>query len=58
MIYSSMVILLKKPASEKNIELASKDLEGYLKFVVDIDKRIMTIGGQRHAEGESVLLEN
>ncbi|MCB9790665.1 hypothetical protein H6764_01440 [Candidatus Nomurabacteria bacterium] len=53
-----MVILLKKPASEKNIELASKDLEGYLKFVVDIDKRIMTIGGQRHAEGESVLLEN
>ncbi len=35
--------------------------EGYgtmVKAVVDIERRIMTIGGEMHADGEQMLLEN
>ena len=37
---------------------AAEDLDGYIKVVVDIHKRILTAGGTRHVEGEQLLLQN
>lgn len=51
-----MVILLTSPADEQSIKKASQDLDGYVKFVVDLKRRIMTIGGLRHFQGEQLLL--
>jgi hypothetical protein len=53
-----MLILLEKPAAKSEIEAAAKDLDGYIKFVVDIDLKILTIGGNRHFDGEQLLLQN
>ena len=53
-----MLILLKQKATKEQIEEASKDLENYVKFVVDIEREIMTIGGTRHYLGEVMLLED
>jgi len=35
---------------------ADKDLEGYIKVVVDVEKRVLTAGGLRHVDGEQLLL--
>lgn len=53
-----MLILLDKKITASQIEQASADLQGYIKFVVDVKKKIMSAGGKRHVEGEELLLEN
>jgi len=53
-----MLILLIVHATQDQIKNASLDLNGYVKFVVDIDQQIMTIGGLRHFDGEQLLLQN
>jgi len=53
-----MVIMLASPADAESIKKASQDLDGYVKFVVDLKRRIMTIGGQRHYQGEQLLLQD
>jgi hypothetical protein len=53
-----MLILSDKPFTKEQVKEASKDLDKYIKFVVDIEKRVVTIGGKRHYEGEKILLEN
>lgn len=53
-----MVVLLLSPADKTSIQKASEDLNGYVKFVVDINRGIMTIGGLRHVEGEQLLLQD
>ena len=52
-----MIHLLTQPASTDQIKSASEDLDGYIKFVVDLDNKIITIGGLRHVDGEETLLQ-
>ena len=52
-----MLILVTERANEETLKKASEDLAGYIKFVVDIEKKILTIGGQKHVEGEQMLLK-
>lgn len=52
-----MLILVKEKISEQELNKASKDLDGYVKFVVDLEKGILTAGGLRHVEGEQLLLK-
>ena len=53
-----MVILLASLADEISTQKASADLGGYVKFVVDLKRGVMTIGGLRHFEGEQLLLQD
>lgn len=53
-----MLVLLTARATPDQIKNASDDLDGYIKFVVDLEKEVMTIGGLRHFEGEQLLLQN
>lgn len=52
-----MLILVKEKIKEADIKKAAADLDGYIKFVVDIENEILTIGGLRHVEGEELLLK-
>ena len=55
----SEIILVKEPISFNHIENVAKERFGDLvKAVVDIEKKIMPIGGEMHADEEKVLLEN
>lgn len=53
-----MLILVKEKISKEDLEKAALDLDGYIKFVVDLEKGILTAGGLRHVDGEQLLLKN
>ena len=53
-----MLILLTSQATPGQITKSSQDLGGYVKFVVDLRRQVMTIGGLRHFEGEQLLLQD
>lgn len=52
-----MLFIIKSKADNKTIKKAAEDLEGYIKFVADVQKGILTIGGLRHVDGEQLLLK-
>ncbi len=43
------------PESRKQI---SEDLKGYVKFVVDVRRKILAAGGGKHVDGERLLIED
>ena len=53
-----MIIILTKKITPEQLKKASEDIEGYVKFVVDIEKKILAAGGKMHFEDEKKLLEN
>jgi len=53
-----MLLLITKKAAKEDLEKAGKDLDGYIKFVIDLASGDLTIGGERHVDGERELLEN
>jgi len=53
-----MLFLITSKISEENLKNAAEDLGGYIKFVVDVEKEILTAGGVRHVQGKELLLQN
>ena len=54
-----MAILVGDKVTPEQIIQAGEDYFGeYIKIVVDIESETMTIGGEWHADGEKMLLEN
>ena len=52
-----MILIIKKRATEEEIEKMSKDFEGYIKVVVDVENDMLAGGGKRHFEAEKILIE-
>lgn len=54
-----MVIeIIKKPISRQKLaEIAESQFGNLVKAVVDVESEIMAIGGELHADGEAVLIE-
>lgn len=52
-----MLLVIKKRATKQEIEKMAKDLDGYVKVVVDVERKILTGGGERHVDGEQRLLQ-
>lgn len=53
-----MLVLVKEKISPEDLKKVAEDLEGYVKFVVDLEKGILTAGGLRYVDGEQLLLKN
>ncbi len=53
-----MLLILKNKADKETLKKVADDLDGYIKFVVDIKREILTAGGTRHVMGEELLLKN
>ena len=51
-----MIVILEKPATDKDIKRAAEDYETYIKITIDIKKEIVAIGGEYHADAEIKLL--
>lgn len=50
--------ILKQPISRKELkEMAEEQFGDLVKAVVDIEQEIMAVGGELHADGEVVLVE-
>ena len=53
-----MLLLIKEKATKKQIEEMAKDLDGFIKVVVDIERNILAGGGEMHTDGEQLLLKD
>jgi hypothetical protein len=53
-----MLLIIRQKADEDILKKVSEDLDGYVKVVVDIKRRILSAGGKLHVDGEKLLLEN
>ncbi len=51
-----MIVVLDKKATTEQITEMAQDYEGYIKFVVDVSKKIVAGGGERHVDAEQKLL--
>lgn len=50
--------VVKNPISKRElIDMAEKQFGDMIKAVIDVEKGIMAIGGELHADGEVVLIE-
>ena len=45
-----MLLLITSKINDGDLKKVAEDLEGYIKFVVDIEKEILTAGGMRHVQ--------
>ena len=53
-----MIKIIRSPSPENEVkEFLGKPFSEMIKFVVDIQQEILALGGELHADGESVLLE-
>lgn len=52
-----MILVFNRKANSGQIEQISKDLDGYVKFVVDLEKNIVAAGGKKHVDAEQMLLQ-
>ncbi|MBI4098193.1 MAG: hypothetical protein HY426_04110 [Candidatus Levybacteria bacterium] len=52
-----MIIILKKKATKDDVKKMSEDFDGYIKLVIDVEKKILAGGGQRHFEAEQKLIK-
>lgn len=53
-----MLLIIRKKATDDEIKKMSEDYQGYIKLVIDIERKILTGGGERHFDGEQLLLKN
>lgn len=54
---AGVVILTERIAPEVLAHLVRASFGDMVKFVVDVERRVMAVGGELHADGEALLLE-
>lgn len=52
-----MIVILDKKITSQQLKQVSGDLEGYIKFVIDIEKKFLAAGGRMHSDCEKELLK-
>ena len=53
-----MLLIIQEKANEETLRKIAEDLDGYVKVVVDVKRRILVAGGKLHSDGEQLLLES
>lgn len=51
-----MIIIFKNQATSEELKKVAEDLDGYIKFVVDVAGGILAAGGEMHVDCEKLLL--
>jgi len=49
------LVVIEKNLTKKDLDKARKDYRFYIKITVDIDQKIVVIGGEYHADAEKLL---
>jgi hypothetical protein len=52
-----IVVVTKRLPATELAKLVGSPFEGMVKFVVDLDLRIVAVGGQLHADAEAILID-
>jgi hypothetical protein len=53
-----MLLIVRAKIDSETREKIAEDLKGYIKIVVDVRRKILAAGGEKHVDGERLLLED
>jgi len=53
-----MLLIVRAKIDSQTLQKIAEDLKGYIKVVVDIRRKILAAGGEKHVDGERLLLED
>ncbi len=53
-----MLIIVRSKVDGETLKKIAEDLMGYIKVVVDVRRKILAAGGEKHVDGEQLLLKD
>lgn len=53
-----MLLIVRTKIDSETLKKIAENLKGYIKVVVDIRRKILAAGGEKHVDGERLLLED
>ena len=53
-----MLTIIRSKINSESLKQVAKDLKGYIKVVVDIKRGVLSAGGEKHVDGEQLLLKD
>jgi hypothetical protein len=53
-----MLLVIRNKINQETRQKIAEDLKGYIKVVVDVKRRILSAGGDKHVDGEQLLLKD
>ncbi len=53
-----MLLIVRQKADEGALKKVAEDLDGYVKVVVDVSRKILAAGGELHTDGEKLMLQD
>ena len=53
-----MLLIIRTKVDSESLMSAAEDLKGYIKVVVDIRRKVLSAGGEKHVDGEQLLLKD
>lgn len=53
-----MLLIVRSKIDPETLKKVAEDLKGYIKIVVDVQRKVLAAGGEKHVEGERLLLED
>ena len=53
-----MLLIIRDKIDPETLKKVAEDLKGYIKVVVDVRRKILSSGGQKHVDGEQMLLKD
>ena len=53
-----MLLSVRTKIDPQTLKKIAEDLKGYIKIVVDVGRKILAAGGEKHVDGERLLLED
>lgn len=53
-----MLLIIRSKIDLESLKKVAEDLKGYIKIVVDVRRKILSAGGQKHVDGEKMLLKD
>ena len=56
-ILLNMLMIIRSKINPESLKQVAEDLKGYVKVVVDVRRKILSAGGQKHVDGEQLLLK-
>jgi hypothetical protein len=53
-----MLLIVRSKIDPEIRKKIAEDLKGYIKIVVDVKRKVLAAGGEKHVDGERLLLED
>ena len=53
-----MFLIIRSKIDPETRDKVAEDLKGYIKVVVDVKRKILSAGGEKHVDGEQMLLKD